>query len=455
MPNPLYFHNSAERQSLAHALRAVAKTPVPDEAASFARVCEAIVHVAAGRFSPEAIHPTIVICAALALATEVVELVKDVKHWTEKSESLAKRQDELLATVVKVSRENPYPDEVKGWIDQRGKLVAEVGTLKARIAELERADRPLSVLALQSENDRLKARVADLERDLTVNANAWADSEAECAKLRQSQKTASDRIDYLKALGVSPGEECGVHVRPHGSQFPAASYPRCILPKGHPGDEHHTNPNLPPLLSVLTKNETLKARVAELEQSSKSISDTLVRITKEQSEDAVKWRADMTELATTKDLLDEEREVTARQRQRLIDLEQRRNELHELLAPVVVPFGREPFTIRSGSIQGVVTASGDVTITTTHTPTNAIRVERADIRNLMSVFDSIRFGLGHSDARVVKALEERIYSLERERDAIEQRQNEIGERYEAEIKETKRLHVAIAEVVAKLRAVSP
>jgi DNA repair exonuclease SbcCD ATPase subunit len=47
---------------------------------------------------------------------------------------LESRQQELLELVAKLSRETPYADEVKGWTDQRAKMVAEIGTLKAERA---------------------------------------------------------------------------------------------------------------------------------------------------------------------------------------------------------------------------------------------------------------------------------------------------------------------------------
>jgi hypothetical protein len=47
------------------------------------------------------------------------------------------RRDELLALVDKVSRETPYPADLDECKSARAALIAEVGTLKARIIELE------------------------------------------------------------------------------------------------------------------------------------------------------------------------------------------------------------------------------------------------------------------------------------------------------------------------------
>jgi len=45
-------------------------------------------------------------------------------------ERLRARQQELLATIVRVTNETPYPDEIKGWEGQRAKMLAEIGTLR-------------------------------------------------------------------------------------------------------------------------------------------------------------------------------------------------------------------------------------------------------------------------------------------------------------------------------------
>ncbi len=50
---------------------------------------------------------------------------------------LITRRDELLALVAKLSQTVPLESEVAEALNQRGTLLAEVGTLKARVAELE------------------------------------------------------------------------------------------------------------------------------------------------------------------------------------------------------------------------------------------------------------------------------------------------------------------------------
>jgi hypothetical protein len=64
---------------------------------------------------------------------------------------LRNRIDELLVTIVKVTNETPYPEELKGWESQRGKMIALIGTLRARITELI------------IERDLLQARIEELE----------------------------------------------------------------------------------------------------------------------------------------------------------------------------------------------------------------------------------------------------------------------------------------------------
>ena len=50
---------------------------------------------------------------------------------------LRSRIDELLTLVVKIINETPYPEELTGWEAQRRAIIAEIGTLKARVRELE------------------------------------------------------------------------------------------------------------------------------------------------------------------------------------------------------------------------------------------------------------------------------------------------------------------------------
>lgn len=55
----------------------------------------------------------------------------------EENKKLTTRRDELLAMVANLSQSVPLDSEVAEALNQRGTLLAEVGTLKARIAELE------------------------------------------------------------------------------------------------------------------------------------------------------------------------------------------------------------------------------------------------------------------------------------------------------------------------------
>jgi hypothetical protein len=53
------------------------------------------------------------------------------------NEALKARQQELLATIVRLTNETPYPEEVKTALEQRGALLAEIGTLRAKLAQLK------------------------------------------------------------------------------------------------------------------------------------------------------------------------------------------------------------------------------------------------------------------------------------------------------------------------------
>jgi chromosome segregation ATPase len=97
---------------------------------------------------------------------------------------LEKRRDELLDALVRLSRETPYPDEVQGWQGQRAALMAEVGTLRARVAELEERIKWLASERDAAESRRMEAADVFLagqrriggERDALAaeNARLWA-----------------------------------------------------------------------------------------------------------------------------------------------------------------------------------------------------------------------------------------------------------------------------------------
>ena len=65
-----------------------------------------------------------------AAPTLLAELADEV-------ERLRERNGELLALVAKVSQETPLPDEVANALNQRGVLLAKVGSLEAELRELK------------------------------------------------------------------------------------------------------------------------------------------------------------------------------------------------------------------------------------------------------------------------------------------------------------------------------
>lgn len=49
--------------------------------------------------------------------------------------NLENRQQEHLKLISRLTNETPYPDEIKGWQDQRAKLIARIGTLENDVRE--------------------------------------------------------------------------------------------------------------------------------------------------------------------------------------------------------------------------------------------------------------------------------------------------------------------------------
>jgi hypothetical protein len=78
-------------------------------------------------------------------AAEKIQILERDLAWTQSEwgtagheiQALEKRRDELLEMVAKLSQTVPLESEVAEALNQRGALLAEVGTLKARVAELE------------------------------------------------------------------------------------------------------------------------------------------------------------------------------------------------------------------------------------------------------------------------------------------------------------------------------
>lgn len=64
--------------------------------------------------------------------------VKERRALVDANEALTKRRDELLQQIWNLSQSTPLDSETANAIDAQRALIAEVGTLKARVAELER-----------------------------------------------------------------------------------------------------------------------------------------------------------------------------------------------------------------------------------------------------------------------------------------------------------------------------
>lgn len=74
----------------------------------------------------------------LAAASKACDVMEDIGEQASKRiAELEQRQQGHLALIVKLTNETLFADEIAGWKEQRAKMIAEIGTLKARIAELE------------------------------------------------------------------------------------------------------------------------------------------------------------------------------------------------------------------------------------------------------------------------------------------------------------------------------
>lgn len=88
---------------------------------------------------------------------------KSMHAMADQLEAARARVAELLQSMVKLTNELPYPDEVMGWIEQRAKLVAECGTLRARVAEVEATN-----WTLRQQLDGLQNNLTDARREASA-----------------------------------------------------------------------------------------------------------------------------------------------------------------------------------------------------------------------------------------------------------------------------------------------
>ena len=75
---------------------------------------------------------------------------KEVINLKIENAKLQTRQAELLQTIVKITRETPYPAELDECRSNRAALIAEVGTLKAKLVESHEAAAELGILLVKA-----------------------------------------------------------------------------------------------------------------------------------------------------------------------------------------------------------------------------------------------------------------------------------------------------------------
>jgi chromosome segregation ATPase len=151
-----------------------------------------------------------------ALLTQVSDLEQRLSIATETNVSdrqliaaLEARQQELLALTVRLTNETPFPEEVKGWTAQRAAMIAEIGTERARVGEIE-AERDGLTTRLRALETRIAGIAAllaadpvqDVDADLAaIGAAVSRRDEVEASLKRMSQGAKSDdrQITELEA----------------------------------------------------------------------------------------------------------------------------------------------------------------------------------------------------------------------------------------------------------------
>lgn len=122
--------------------------------------------------------------------------------------ALQARQQELLATIVKVSNTTPFADEAKDALEQRGKLLAEIGTLRSEVEAHRRTlDEKLGAWQVSKELGDARWEARRLTEQLAA-MTAARDELARIAAIGESRSDVSgsqlSRIAELKKVGGSP-----------------------------------------------------------------------------------------------------------------------------------------------------------------------------------------------------------------------------------------------------------
>lgn len=118
-------------------------------------------------------------------------------------DQLRTRQQELLATIARLSQTVPFAEEIAGWEGQRAKMIAEVGTLRAEVSEGKSEIKQLSEMLGDSQVDRayLSEKVDKLQDEV-------AQLRAEVERLRklgiEAVEIADGCADDAREYGAPP-----------------------------------------------------------------------------------------------------------------------------------------------------------------------------------------------------------------------------------------------------------
>lgn len=140
-------------------------------------------------------HGTFDAMVAVGCPTCVAELRADVVR-------LEQRRDELLATIARISQTVPLESEVNEALDQRGALLAEIGTLRARLRVVEAV-----------RDDAREASARDLE------ARRYSDDTIREAYASFGDGTANDAIGRHLCM-IALGERCIAWAGPSERRYP-------------------------------------------------------------------------------------------------------------------------------------------------------------------------------------------------------------------------------------------
>lgn len=122
-----------------------------------------------------------------------------------------RRIAELLATIVRLTNETPFPDEIKSWEFQRAKMLTEIGTLRSRVAEIQtlNAAGSRAVDVMDDIGEQAREKIADIELRLSIATELNVNDRKRIAELEGALRHCDALAFTGRQTAVARGDDDG------------------------------------------------------------------------------------------------------------------------------------------------------------------------------------------------------------------------------------------------------